>query len=129
MHALDRRYLLTGGVTIAGASLLSVTSGEALQPTGLNEPDPIFGVIERHRAAYAALVNALSKNVHDLDALDAAEGRAFDALVDTVPTTVRGLAALVAYVRQHRRERPEVVGQLQDRLDGTLIAALQRLSD
>ena len=38
----------------------------------------------------------------------------------------RGIVALIAYVREHRRERPDVVAQLQDRLDGTLLAALQR---
>ena len=127
MHTLYRRHLLTGGVTIAGASLLTVTDGQALQPMAPNEPDPIFGLIEQHRAAYAALVDALRKDVHDLESLDAAEARFFDALVDTVPTTLRGIVALIAYIREHRRERPEVVGQLQDRLDGTLITALQRV--
>lgn len=90
------------------------------------ESDPIFGVIAGHRACYAALVDALQRNVGDLDALDLTEAQALDAVVDMVPSTPRRMAALIAYVRAHRRERPEVVAELQDRLDGTLLAALQR---
>ena len=61
-----------------------------------------------------------------MDALDLTEAQALDAVVDMVPSTPRRMAALIAYVRAHRRERPEVVAELQDRLDGTLLAALQR---
>ena len=126
MHALDRRRVLAGGAATVGASVLTVTSAHGLQPGADAEPEPIYAAIERHRAAYAALVGALRKDVNDLGALDAAEAAALAALVDTAPTTLRGTAALIAYVRQHRRERPEVVAELQDRLDGTVIAALDR---
>jgi len=128
MQALDRRHLLTAGVAVAGAPLLTVNSARALQPGAGAQSDPIFSVIARHRACYAALVEALQTNVRNLDALDLSEARALDAVVDTVPMTLRGTAALIAYIREHRRERPEVVAELQDRIDATLLAALDRLA-
>jgi len=117
--------VLTG---VAAAPLLTVNSTRALQPGADAGSDPIFSVIARHRVCYAAPVEALQKNVRNLDALDLSEARALDAVVDTVPSTPRGMAALIAYVRAHRRERPEVVAELQDRLDATLLAALDRLA-
>jgi len=101
MRALERRHLLTYGAVIASASVLTVSSLQALQPPAGSEPEPIYAAIERHRAAYAALVDALRKH-RDLDDLDAAEALALDALVDTVPSTVPQPAAEPALAKGFR---------------------------
>lgn len=96
-----RRSVLAGAAaaTIPTAAIASVTSAV---------PDPIFAAIERHRALY--LKRLVTSNKYcDFDdekdwAADTASRQAVKAagraIIETTPTTMAGVLALLDYVRE-----------------------------
>lgn len=72
------------------------------------DPDPIFAAIELHRQAWAqfdANTSELTEagDYDELDLLMEAFGCAEDGLLDTIPTTIAGVSALLDYVAEHSR--------------------------
>jgi hypothetical protein len=97
MNAIpNRRGLLLGALT-AGAAV-SVAAVPAV--ARLTEVDPVFALLEAHKAAWARLI-ATEKHTDDHEALEEAGG-AVDAAVDeittTPPTTVAGMRAVMEYL-------------------------------
>jgi hypothetical protein len=97
---LERRTILRGltALPFAGSSVVSAATAT---------PDPVFAAIEKHKAAWAAFEAADSKGcgiIHipaeiEADSFDASqveEEARFD-MHETVPQTIAGLAAYVAY--------------------------------
>jgi len=83
-------------------------SASADASSGLQVPDPIHAAIAVHARAYAAS-EAYQKAEPDdevgLEPLLDAERAAADALAATVPATIAGAAAVLAYVRMlHQRD-------------------------
>ena len=105
---LNRRTMLTGAAS-ASVLALPVTATATDGTIGREEPDPIFAAIEAHQRAWADLREKCS----DLDAahteeadcelrrLDDAIDEAADGLLDVVPTTIRGVSALLTYAADH----------------------------
>jgi hypothetical protein len=106
--------MTTGTITttrraiLAGAASLSAL---AIPAAAVAAHDPVFGAIERHRAAFLAYLSAarVSMSTNDDapeyrardDATDdayAAENAAAQMLAATVPTSIAGIVALIAYV-------------------------------
>ena len=84
-HAnLSRRAILAGA---AAGPALAFPAG-AIPP----EPDPILTAIEEHRRAWAEL-EPNEEAAQELDRLDA-------ALVNIAPTTIGGVAAILAYAAE-----------------------------
>jgi hypothetical protein len=98
MHTMNRRAL------VAGAATLPVVSIPAVAQCVLQEVDPIFALIQRHKEAFTALMTAhdATGGNHSED-LDIAENAAVRAMLQTEPTTIAGAAALVAYVHECER--------------------------
>lgn len=98
-----RGFLARGAVTVAGASLLATPAFPI--PAGT---DPIFGLIEKHRAARSVVSAAVYQHDHHEDAhtYDAvglafeAETEAACALINIQATTVAGLVAFLRYVTE-----------------------------
>jgi len=80
---------------------------------GASAVDPIFAAIDEHRNAYAAHLASIDElarleKIHGLDAADGSitekpchdENDAFEALVAAAATTLPGLLAKLAYLRQ-----------------------------
>lgn len=112
---------------------LAEASEAVRSPIAAAKPDPVFALIEVHRAAYAVwspLATAWSETVGGSPEWDAAEAAqaepgaretvAFDALLATRPTTAAGLWALTAYL-------PEAVRKVGLSTDSTEQAALDAL--
>jgi hypothetical protein len=101
-----------------------------------NTPDPIYAVIEEHRAASAAYEDAIDDDGNDTSPEGVAEEhneRAMLTLCTTKPTTLAGLAALMAYLRPLYED--ETIGGYGDFSDGrtnplfeTLAAATAELA-
>jgi hypothetical protein len=85
---------------VAGAAVLPAIAIPAAAQCVL-APDPVFAVIEAHKAAQAAFVAAVdAAGPHDDPpaSFSHAEADAARTMILTVPTTLPGLAALVAYI-------------------------------
>ena len=80
----------------------------------ISKPDPIFAAIEAHRKAEAAFSSAVKaadhgpkphRNQKKLDAAvnvtDAAAENAALAILDTKPTTIAGIVAVMEYAADH----------------------------
>jgi hypothetical protein len=102
---------------LAGAAL--VAAPVPALAAGLNDPDPIFAAIERHKAAYRIQMEAGRIRCHTADAkwspeydpveceaakeaytaaADASDDAAADALTTIRPTTMAGVLALLHHV-------------------------------
>jgi hypothetical protein len=97
---LSRRSALAG---LAGAAAAGITPAIAAAA----EPDPIFAAIDEYRAALHARDIAMNAPYidgveHEEDTGEAcqAEWDAFDALLETTPTTIAGVAAVLDILSQ-----------------------------
>jgi hypothetical protein len=92
----NRRGLLLGALT-AGAAV-SVAAVPAV--ARLTEVDPVFALLEAHKAAWARLLE-IEDLTDDYETLEAA-GRAVDVALDeittTPPTTLAGMRAVMEYL-------------------------------
>jgi hypothetical protein len=98
-----RRFISTTAAGIAaGGTALALASLPASAAD-----DPVFALIETHRAADAALLVTLRANDHvngDAVAVDAAHQAELSALYDlieAVPTTLAGVIANMRYIADH----------------------------
>lgn len=110
MTNTTRRAILAG-VTAAGA-MTGAAAGAAIASavTAAAAPDPIFDLIERHRAAYRAWYAVMEVDIHLEDgdprypAVEAEYHRTWEVsevlaceIFATPPTTLQGLVALLEY--------------------------------
>ena len=124
----SRRAILAG---IAAAPVLAAPA-LALSSAG---PDPIFALIERHKACNAAFSSVLREPGQDRDEWRRREDEASDVerdacgeMVATVPTTLAGLLALLRYV-EHEHARGETLldeSELEELLSAA-VSALERI--
>jgi hypothetical protein len=136
-----RRNIL-GTIAAAGATALTLTPARALTAA-----DPIFGIIERHRAARVAHKEAVriefafeelhmqGEKLRQYQAFQEQTGDAWDRLedasvdlVNTPPTTLAGIAALCRYLAplladQDTVDLPETI-TLEDDTESTPAGAL-----
>lgn len=95
----SRRSMFTN---LAGAVAALSVPGAAV---AFLEPDPVFGAIERHRAAYEAFGAVLKAdndwNRPEADAASAANTDAEDEFLATEPTTPAGLLAMMEHCAEH----------------------------
>jgi poly(3-hydroxybutyrate) depolymerase len=94
MSTMNRRAILAG--TAALPTIAIATAAQCVLA-----PDPVFAVIEAHKAAQAAFVAAIdAAGPHDDPpaSFSHAEADAARTMILTVPTTLPGLAALVAHI-------------------------------
>jgi hypothetical protein len=101
-----RNFLSTAAGLVAGGTALAAVNVTAMAAA---EPDPIFAMIETHRAATEAL-NAVFREKGRLedagqepdkaleDTAFEAEGDALTELIETVPSTLGGVIASMAYI-------------------------------
>lgn len=118
-----RRGILSGAVAVAVMPAVAMAQSA----------DPIFAVIERHRAAFkefgaasiandsvAARMSGRDITQADKDRLEAAQDADLEAaelLASTVPTTMAGLAAAVAWLLEYDEGCiPDTVGQFLETL-------------
>jgi hypothetical protein len=90
-----RRFLSQAAGVAAGGTALALASLPARAAD-----DPVFGLIETHRAAHAALVAAIYQDF-DGDGATAAHEVEQSALVDLIeaaPTTLAGVIATMRYI-------------------------------
>jgi hypothetical protein len=92
----DRRGLLLGALTAGAAvSVATIPAIAAAEP-----PDPVFGLLQAHKAAWARLLE-IEDRTDDYETLEVA-GRAVDVELDkitsTPPTTVAGMRAVMEYL-------------------------------
>jgi hypothetical protein len=97
MNAIsNRRGLLLGAVTAgAAATVAALPAMAATEP-----PDPVFALLEAHKAAWARLLE-IEDRTDDYETLEEA-GRAVDAVLaeitTTPPTTLAGMRAVMEYL-------------------------------
>jgi hypothetical protein len=81
------------------------------RPANISGPDPIFMVIARHKAASAAFDAEIAANRADGDTTaQTASYRALWALVETEPTTLTGIRALLDHIAAHERRCEDIEG-------------------
>ena len=105
-------------------------TNDAITPVGdFSQQDPIFGALRTERAAYHRFSDALSNlaqagafdlkvtsdALERLPDLEEEEAKASAALMEaeravltTMPTTIRGAAALLGFLRRHLGEDPDI---------------------
>jgi hypothetical protein len=139
-----RRSFLSqaAGVTAGGAVLAAatITVSAAAAPAGL--PDPVFGLIAVH-AEIVETVHRIESELswlheHNMPSEDVYDGIAepaqaelelFLELLETVPTTLMGVVALVAHLDQVRQEDPwKFEDNYATPLIGALAAAFNRMA-
>jgi hypothetical protein len=132
-----RRGFLSSATSIAAGGALALTILPALAVD-----DPVFALIEKHKALEAALeatlceqgrIEAMGEEFDDslVDAAHAAEKSALGDLIETVPPTLAGVTASMTYIAglsylQHGRLGDEIgplLGNLAEALEG-LVAGL-----
>jgi hypothetical protein len=98
---------MIGAIATVGAAAIATTPPAIV---GLAEPDPIFAVIEAHKAAHAAHIAALElqnrlERKHGIESSSWVsekpcndENDAFEALISTPATTLTGLFAKLSYL-------------------------------
>jgi hypothetical protein len=72
----------------------------AIRPFVAAEADPIFAAIEKHRAAEAEYFGLPERDATNVDALNRV-GKACDEMFETVPKTIFGVTAFVAYLDEN----------------------------
>ena len=106
-RSITRRSLVAGSAVVPAAALAASFPGAAL-PSQTDTADPVLAAIDAHTKAYAACGAYQDAEPGDevgLEPLLDAEREAADALAATVPTTLAGTAAALAYVRSlHERD-------------------------
>ena len=110
---------------IAGALVNRAEAGVCALPPD----DPIFALIERHRAAQAAAAppDEFPDEFPDdaLGVLVDAECAAFAGLIDTPPTTLQGAIAFVTYLPKARGECLPLDEDESERAFGALLVGLR----
>jgi hypothetical protein len=104
----SRRALLMGFA--AAATPMAPALANALSEPAPAVADPIFAVIAEHDAAYEAVIAAFDAHIDDEEITEAAEERSMEAelpLFTTAPTTIAGVAALLAYLGRDARSNPD----------------------
>ena len=101
--SITRRALVAGSAAVPVAAVLPDAQA-AVAPTdhAENPPDPIHAAIAAHARAYAAYEAQLKAEPEDDEALEPlidVERAAAEAIAATVPATLQGLSAALAYVR------------------------------
>ena len=100
MPALNRRAILAGVASLFAVSMPAIAAA-----------DPVFAAIEEHRRADAFLGVLLDTadywGAPEVTAAVEASWRAADRLLNTRPTTVAGVAALLRYLYEFERANPE----------------------
>jgi hypothetical protein len=97
MNAIpNRRGLLLGALTAgAAATVAAMPAMAATEP-----PDPVFALLEAHKAAWARLLE-IEDRTDDYETLEES-GRAVDVALDeittTPPTTMAGMRAIMEYL-------------------------------
>jgi hypothetical protein len=111
--SITRRALVAGSAAVSATVAAGAAEGAAPDaagaPSGLQPAaDPIHAAIAFHARAYAAYVAQIEADEQDdviMEALCETERNAADALAATVPGTLQGAAAALAYVRMlHERD-------------------------
>jgi ABC-type transport system substrate-binding protein len=90
----NRRGLLLGALTAGAAATVAAMPAMAAAET----PDPVFALLEAHKAAWARFEE---QDGSSHDAFTAAAGTvdaALDAITSTPPTTVAGMRAVMEYL-------------------------------
>jgi hypothetical protein len=104
-----RRFLSTAATLAAGSAALALAI-----PPALATHDPVYSIIETHKATTAALIATLDDKsrleeagqLYDdrlADAAHNAEEAALTELVECVPTTLGGVIASMAYITTRLR--------------------------
>jgi hypothetical protein len=91
----NRRGLFLGALTASAAASMA-----ALPALAAEQSDPVFALLEAHKAAWARLLETEDRT-DDYEALEEAEGAADAALeeiTNTPPTTVAGMRAVMKYL-------------------------------
>ena len=102
LGSITRRAVVAGSAAAVAAALPGAAARPAPVALAENPPDPIHAAIAAHARAYAAYEAQLEAEPEDDEALEPlidAERAAAETFAATVPTTLPGLAAALAYVR------------------------------
>jgi hypothetical protein len=91
---LDRRTMLTGAAFASVLALPVAATASSHGTIGCEEPDPIFAAIEAHRKSFIDWGEGSDENIAHLGDI---EKEALHALLDEVPATLAGVAALSRY--------------------------------
>jgi hypothetical protein len=97
---MNRRAILTGTATLPVTALPAIGA----------EPDPIFAAIESHRAARQRYSGSLEIEDWDGPIVDEAHDAARNTmltLLDIMPTTLAGVAALLRYSADFDEKEPD----------------------
>jgi hypothetical protein len=98
--ATDRRSMMGGLLTGARTRRAAATVAALPAMSTTVEPDPVFSLLEAHKAAWARLLETEDRT-NDYETLEEA-GQAVDAALDeitnTPPTTVTGIRAVIGYL-------------------------------
>jgi hypothetical protein len=128
-HFLSQAAGLAAGGSVLAMGQIPPTSAAAA-PAG--SPDPVYGLIEAHRAAAAAHSVALKEQAHledgDTEAECHADMDAFHVLIETAPTTLAGLVAWVAYLDEVRTVEAWMFEEQGPAMVVTLVEALGNLA-
>jgi hypothetical protein len=92
----NRRGLLLGALTAGAAATVAAIPAMAAP----SEADPVFALLEAHKAAWARLLETENRT-DDYEALEEAGGAAdaaFNEITTTPPTTVAGMRAVMKYL-------------------------------
>jgi hypothetical protein len=112
-----RRAIVAGATAMPAVAALPAIAGAA-------QPDPIFAAIAAHRTAWAAVDAAAirlddegapqEKEEAELRPLSDVEDEAQTALIDTEPTTMAGVVALLRHLAAHDASGLELIGEYHD---------------
>jgi hypothetical protein len=132
-----RRFLSTAAGLVAGGAAVALSA-----PPARASADPVFALIEAHRAACAAVTAAYTEisrleSLGDWDSdggagvADAAEWSALCDLVEAFPTTLAGVIALMTHISEVVEEFGridehlivEFLANLAEALEGLVVRA------
>jgi hypothetical protein len=124
-HQLNRRAVMAGAAAAAVPAPALAASGDV--------PDPVFAAIEARKATWAAS-NDSPEDADVPHALLEADDTAILVMLQTTPTTLQGIKALLRYIVECE-ENGELLNLIQDGYDRpaggilarTLLTALERL--
>jgi hypothetical protein len=135
-HFLSQAAGVGAGATVLALATIPPASALAVPVSPL---DPVFGLIEAHRTAQAALLVALAEQnrlerigdptaylVSDAEA--EAQINAFVELIETAPPTLAGLQAWAAYLGEIMNAEEWMFDEAGPRLVATLVDALGNLA-
>ncbi len=92
----DRRSILRGALTAGAAATVAAIPAIAVA----EPPDPVFGLVEAHKVAWARLLETEART-NDYETLEEAGGAvdvALNEITTTPPTTLAGMRAVMEYL-------------------------------